>query len=436
MTSAVPIKPLDRAAEAQAVLETAGLDYPRGSRNSDGQIVGPPRPVLSNVISILEADPHYKGRASFDAFRQRIQWREARANETADDVPLADHHLDTLRDELGQDYRMHVTADVAHQAIRRVAKINERHPVREALAKLPPWDRVDRLAGLLPRYLGAADTPLNREIGTRWAISAVARILAPGCKVDTTLVLQGPQGCGKSTWVQMMALRPAWFSDTPLNLGDKDAFIGLQGVWLYEIGELAATRKKDVEIVKAFLTAQSDRVRLPYDKCTTDLPRQNVFVGTTNEEQFLTDSTGARRFWPVRVKALDRKALAADLAQLWAQALYLYRDARPGSVPWLLPPEVAAELAERHEEHSARHPWEDALDGGRIERLTNGQAGLLGFTCSDLLLDLGVELQHQSRSQEMILASLLKARGYERRKVSAGKSREWRYFPAAGGGAL
>ena len=135
MTSAVPIKPLDRAAEAQAVLETAGLDYPRGSRNSDGQIVGPPRPVLSNVVSILEADPHYKGRASFDAFRQRIQWREARANETADDVPLSDPHLDALRDELGQDYRMHVSADTAHQAIRRVAKINERHPVREALAK-------------------------------------------------------------------------------------------------------------------------------------------------------------------------------------------------------------------------------------------------------------------------------------------------------------
>ena len=413
----------DRAEQVNACgnNEKAGLEWPKTSLDNKGKWNGgPPKGTLTNLVSILTFDEFYIGQAAFDEFRQRVTWRGQ---------PLADHHLDELRDELGTDWRLHVGADVAHHAIRRVAYLNRHHPVRDWLEELPPWDRTKRLELLLPGYVGAVDTPLTRAMGRCFLISSVARILDPGCKVDTVLVLQGKQGCGKSTFVRELAGDPEWYSDTPLNLGDKDSYLGLQGCQFIELSELAATRKRDVEPVKAFISAQRDRVRLPYERTTTDLARQCVFIGTTNEEQFLPDQTGNRRFWPVRVGQLDLEALRRDHAQLWAEALYAYRDAPAGTIPWLLPREVHDELAERHDEHATRHPWEDALN---LELLAV-QFAVSGMTIGEALNRLEVPVQQQNRGHEMTVAGIMSSAGWTRRRVSDGKTRSWRYFPPRDG---
>jgi putative DNA primase/helicase len=188
------------------------------------------------------------------------------------------------------------------------------------------WDGVPRLCGWLATYLRATgNAPYLSAIGTRFLVSAVARVEKPGCQADHTLVLDGKQGTGKTSTVR--ALGGKFVTDGLPNLHDKDSAIHLQGVWIVELGELAAIRRTaDVESTKVFLSRTVDRFRPPYGRRTIDVPRQCVFIATTNETQYLKDPTGNRRFWPVSCGAIDLPSLVRDRDQLWAEAFVLYQQ--------------------------------------------------------------------------------------------------------------
>jgi predicted P-loop ATPase len=148
----------------------------------------------------------------------------------------------------------------------------------------------------------------------------VARVMRPGAQVDHMLVLEGGQGRGKSTALRVLA--GEWFSDAQLKLGDKDALLGLTNVWLYEVSELDAFSKADVTAVKAFLTTLNDHVRGVYERRVRRRPRQVVMAGTTNQQRYLRDMTGNRRFWPVTVgETVDTAKVAEWRDQLFAEAL-------------------------------------------------------------------------------------------------------------------
>ena len=201
------------------------------------------------------------------------------------------------------------------------------HPIRDYLDSLPVWDGTERVDRLLIDYLGAEDNSYTRAVMRKTLVAAVARIYEPGTKFDYILVLNGPQGIGKSTFFAKLGGK--WFSDslTVSDMRDKSGAEKLQGYWILELGELAGLRKMDVETVKSFITRTDDKFRQSYGINVENHPRQCVIVGSTNSTSgFLRDVTGNRRFWPVRVSGGTKKVWEmTEIDQIWAEALAKYR---------------------------------------------------------------------------------------------------------------
>lgn len=201
------------------------------------------------------------------------------------------------------------------------------HPVREYLDSLE-WDGTERLDTLLVEYMGAEDTPYVRSVTRKALCAAVARIYEPGIKFDSMLVLNGPQGMGKSTFYALLGRE--WFSDSLsiADMRDKTAAEKLQGYWILEIAEMNGIKKVDVETVKSFLSRTDDKFRQAYGTVVESHPRTNIIVGSSNSDSgFLRDITGNRRFWPVDVTGLGRRHPweLEDVDQVWAEAVVRYR---------------------------------------------------------------------------------------------------------------
>lgn len=212
--------------------------------------------------------------------------------------------------------------DLVADAVAAVARYHTYHPIRGDLARVI-WDGSPRLDSWLVRLAGAEDSPYVRAVGRKFLIQMVARVMRPGCKADHVLVLSGAQGIGKSTACRVLA-GDDYFSDSMPRIGGlgQEAEKHLMGKWVIEIGEMASLRKSEAEDMKAFITGQTDKLRRPYDRLDAAFPRQCVFIATTNDDEFLRDDTGGRRFWPVTVPGvIDTDALAAERDQLLAEAL-------------------------------------------------------------------------------------------------------------------
>jgi predicted P-loop ATPase len=170
--------------------------------------------------------------------------------------------------------------------------------------------------------------------------------MQPGCQADHVLVLEGAQGIGKTSAARVLAVRPEWFAGNLPDTHTKDAALQLCGRWIIEISELKAIRNSLVEATKNFITETRDTFRPPYGRRTGQFPRQCVFIATTNEREYLRDLSGNRRYWPVRCARIDVAALERDRAQLYAEALHLYRA---GSAWHLSDDEIRLALAEQQE---------------------------------------------------------------------------------------
>jgi predicted P-loop ATPase len=277
----------------------------------------------ANVLHALRAAPELAGLVQFNEFAARVEfshsppWRQVQPGSEWTDADDVD--LQAWLQIRGLEVNARGTiAD----CVSRVSRDSPTHPVRHHLAGLT-WDRRERLTHWLLDYLGADGPPAYLEaIGPAFLVSAVARVMRPGCQADHVLVLEGPQGAGKTTAVRILG-RP-WVTEGTPDLAHKDAAMHLAGVWLVELSELAGMRRGEVEHVKAFISRNVDRYRPPYGRRTVDEPRQCVFVATTNEVAYLRDPTGNRRFWPVRCTDIDLAALERDRDQLWAEALLHY----------------------------------------------------------------------------------------------------------------
>ncbi|WP_322173929.1 virulence-associated E family protein [Acutalibacter caecimuris] len=279
--------------------------------------------TLRNLTIILENDPNLKPLV----FNQLLDGMEIKGDvpwkhpskfwRDADDAQLisyVDTHYGTFS---ARNYDIAVT---------KVSDDRSYHPIRAFIEQLPEWDGVERVDTLLIDYLAAEDTPYVRAVTRKTLCAAIKRVLAPGSKFDSMLVLNGPQGVGKSTLIAKLA--GEWFSDS-LNLSDtkdKTAAEKLQGYWILEIGELAGLRKAEVETLRSFLSRQNDIYRAAFGKRATPHLRQCVFFGTTNAESgYLRDTTGNRRFWPVKTPGGGRKhsweLTEEDIRQIWAEVL-------------------------------------------------------------------------------------------------------------------
>ncbi|MBZ4336441.1 VapE domain-containing protein [Corallococcus sp. AS-1-12] len=349
-TPAQPLLPVDEGQPAPEAWGKALLTYE--TRDGETRL----RNCEANIYAILLHSPEWRGTLRFNEVTKEI--------EHAGSPLRADVHQDGLDAEIavwlqGSSYgRLGLMPRPAQvrDVLRQVAHANAYDPLRDYLEGLV-WDGTPRIDAFLERYLGASgDTEHLRTIGPKWLISAVARALKPGCKVDTVLILEGAQGLRKSTAFRVLA--GAWYSDATLDIGHKDSAALASQFWVIELAELDAVRRaSDVQALKAYVSRSEDTYRPPYGRVTVRTARRCVFVGTTNSEEYLrNDPSGYRRWWPVRCTSIDIEALRADRAQLWAEAVARFQKGEK----WWLTEEEAARA-----ESQARERSETPNDGKR-----------------------------------------------------------------------
>ena len=314
----------ERQAMVGADFATVGDDWQTGLELlKSGEI----KDTLSNIILILQCDPNLQGIAynqhsnCIDVKEGKLPWKQVKSGWNDSDVAGAKAYIDGI---------YHIWSPGKFKdGLLSVAAERAYHPIREYFAALPSWDNIERLDTLLIVYLGAEDNAYVRAIMRKTLCAAVARIYEPGIKFDHILVLNGPQGIGKSTFFSKLGGK--WFSDS-LSLSDmrdKTAPEKLQGNIILEMGELAGLKKVDVETVKSFISRTDDKYRPSYGMTVESHPRQCVIVGSTNcESGFLRDVTGNRRFWPIRVSGdgIKKAWQLTEVDQVWAEAIVRYKD--------------------------------------------------------------------------------------------------------------
>ncbi|MBO8164686.1 MAG: virulence protein E [Brevibacillus sp.] len=322
---------------------------------------GLPLPTAGNVELILTNGP-WRGVLAYDAFgnteviRKPLPWRDReRPNRSYEPWLAADDKR--LQHWFAKVYGIN-SAKLIQNAFTEVVHKNTFHPIK-AYIESTTWDGVTRAERVFITYLGAADTHYVRQVTRKMLLAAVTRLYRPGCKFDQMLVLVGPQGAGKSSLLAKLGRE--WFSDSLRTFENKEAGEHLQSGWIFEIGELSAMKKSEVEEVKAFLSKTEDRYRVAYDRQVSEFPRKCVFFGTTNTRDFLRDTTGNRRFWPVevdpsRAELSHWEHLTDDVvSQIWAEVLSWYR-AGEGL-------ELDSEAREEAERQQAAHMESDPREG-------------------------------------------------------------------------
>jgi predicted P-loop ATPase len=295
------------------------------------------------------------------------------------------------------------------------ARRNTFHPVCDYLAGLE-WDGVARLNDWLVRLAGAQDTEFVRAVGQLFLIAAVRRVRKPGCKFDEMLILESAQGMNKSSAMKVLAVRDDWFGeDLPLTADNKKVVEQTAGKWIIEAAELRGDLKR-VDKLKAFLSTGCDRARLSYERLQDDHPRHFVIVGTTNNERYLHDPTGNRRFWPVRVGTFDVEGLRAERDQLWAEAAH--REAAGENIR--LDPALWDSAAQQQAQREAVDPWEE-----RLSDVFEGRTGKVRIEDIWTLLERPAGQRTQNDNDR--LGTVMRRLGYERKKLRIEGEPRWCY---------
>jgi hypothetical protein len=355
------------------------------------------RATLHNVELIVKNDDRLVGLPQLNEFTQETVQRtppgtkrKSRANAAKDTRQLSGRVWevrDTLNGEIwssSRDYSIRSILEAPKTQGGYGMKISDRdlkaatvlaawqnsfHPVREYLSGLV-WDRTPRMERLFIDYLGCADSPYTRNVARLMMLAAVSRVFEPGSKWDYAIILEGLQGAGKSTFIRTLGRR--WFSELEGDFHDgKEMVEKIQGSWIVEIPELSGFSRSDVQSIKAFISRQTDKVRLAYEARAMEFPRQCILIGSTNDKEYLRDPTGGRRFFPVEchVESIDNAALRQNIDQLWAEARAVYVQMRKecpvemGDLPLYLENADAAEEAARLQESRRVESADDALAG-------------------------------------------------------------------------
>jgi putative DNA primase/helicase len=402
-----------------------------------------PGATRENVLHAMRRDVALQGLVGLNEFSHQVfklrstpwpspdgVWSEV------DDLKLAEYMVTR------HDFAQSLSHASVEQALKVIAHEHRFHPVRERFLKLA-WDGSDRLIRWLFEALGLnSDAMPPRQAqyiahaGKWFLMGMVRRVLQPGCKWDYMLVLEGPQGFRKSTLGKVLA--GDYFSDTHLNLGDKDSYLQLQGRLLHEFSELHSLSGKDVTLVKAFLTSTTDYLRAPFDRRPAEYPRQCVFFGTSNNTKWARDRSGNRRFWPVEVvQPIDTDWVEENLDQLFAEAVHRV-NAGERSYPtheeerqWFMP-----EQAKRVQSTATEEALFQYLCGQRDAKGANKElVAPSEATLISCLEGIGIDVAKSAgnRMVQSEVVELLHKWGWQLRRSSRqiNGSRPYKYFPPA-----
>jgi len=403
---------------------------PKFKRDKKGAIEA----TIGNVLMALRAT-HYSGMViRKDNFKDAIMFAPVCGNQW---MTFGDDDYTSLRESLERRGFKPLGRELIRDAVGLVARDNQFDSAIEWLNQ-QGWDGVGRVETFLSVYLGVPDSPYIRAV-SRYIWTALAgRVLVPGIKTDMVPILVGGQGLRKSTAVAAMSPHEDYFAE--FNLADRDADMSrkMRGRLVGEIGELRGLHTKDLESIKSFLTQTHEKWTPKFKEFETTFARRLVFFGTTNQEEFLADLTGNRRFLPIKPVGtirdhdgkwmIDTDAIVRDRDQLWAEGAAMFS----ASGVAFAEAEFLAESV--HEEHVITDPWAetvndwlDAVDpiNGEIPRTRNF------LRVSEVALDaLGLDAKSVGKAQEMRIAAVLKQIGYIRKKLRIGGSPSWVFVPA------
>lgn len=393
------------------------------TRTRDGHVEG----TMHNLITIIENDERLRDLFWLnDSSNQVVMARPAPWHgSTRDEFVDADSSELAAWLQHPERYGMKCSDDNVLKAVIAVARRHRRHPIRDYLTGVQ-WDGTPRVETMLIDMFGARDSTYARQASLCFMVGAVARVLwvdrnnpSIGAKVDFMLVLEGPQGKHKSTSLSEL-FGTYWFVETAESPTGKDFYQVIQGCWGVEIGEMDSFGKADVTAVKVAITRRTDKFRAPYERLPSSYRRECVFVGTTNDREYLKDATGGRRFLPVRADGnVDVSRIVAERDQLWAEAVRLFLDRFPF---WVLPDDAPAEQAARYIGDS----WEARVEqflAGQFRKAGDGReiapqrlkltAGRVLWTTTDELLEfaIGMDPARHDRSAQMRVANIMKRLG-------------------------
>ena len=402
--------------------------------------------MFLQLLAKTEDEPHWKAALCANAFTETI--------EVSDPFPpklgqMPGFHR-AMRDEDALEALAYWQANgfprvkkgTVWDVLLLAATRNSYHPVRGWLEG-PSWDGQKRVARLFLDYFpgelpddkqdqGRHDEVTNycKHVAICFMVGAVARIFQPGCKLDTLPVLVSPQGFNKSQGLRALVPDPAWYSDDlSAAVWDRDAKESLVGKWIVELSEFPHIRK-EIEKTKAFFSRQTDRYRRAYGRLNTDHPRQCVFCATANELEFL-DVTGNRRCWPIPLaQQADVEAIERDREQLWAEAVYLYRE----GFKWWLSPSLEAIAGGMQDAFVEGDEWDEPIQEFIDDKTAVNNGTCPPFLLRDVLEHLGFgftpgEKIFATKADEMRAARRLRRLGFRRdphrSRSTAGRSPVW-----------
>lgn len=362
---------------------------------------------LNNATLVLERDRNCRGLVWYDGFLQRVMTGNASFPPSdAAHVPTKGPREWTDADDINLTLYMQralglqkIGVEIVTKAVIGHAYRTVKNCVRDWLDGLI-WDGTERIAHFFPDHFGAENSVYSRAVGRNFWLTIAARVYRPGCQVDNMVILEGMQGSGKSKALRIIG--GAWFAEQHEAVTGKGFFETLQGKLLVEIGEMDAFNKSEVTKVKQVVSCPSDRYRESYGRHAKDHPRQCVFVGTTNRDDWNRDETGARRFWPIACRdAIDADALTSNRDQLFAEAVTLFKD---GASWWEMPTE------ETTAQQKARY-----TDDIWHERIADYLALRTEVLIPDILEEkLGVRVPDQTKAEQMRVGACLRVLGWDR----------------------
>ena len=289
--------------------------------------------TIENCMTVFYRDPLLKGAIRKNELTCRLDLKMKTGWKRSISSSLTEVDEYQIQRYMESNYGLRSENNI-NKAIHIIASENGYHPIKQYLESLE-WDGEERIKHAMTRYLGVDEDEYSEALMKLLLTAAIKRIYEPGCKYDIMVCAVGGQGAGKSTFFRFLAINDDWFSDDLQKIDDEQVYRKMQGHWFIEMSEMLGTvNAKSIEEIKSFLSRTKETYKVPYEKYPEDRPRQCVFVGTSNDLQFLPfDMTGNRRFAPIlaypeRVEKhiLEDEAEArAYFVQVWAEAMELYR---------------------------------------------------------------------------------------------------------------
>ncbi len=357
---------------------------------------GDPVSNADNVLRILERLPVFENFVWYDEFHKRYFTRyksdSIREWSDIDDLVLTTF----LQRKIGL---RHISDKIVSNAIKIYAHKNIKNEPKGWLESLG-WDGTERTSHFLEDYLGADKNEYTRGASKNFWTGMIARIYKPGCQLDNMVVLEGPQGIGKTR--ALRAIGGRWYTEANESVTSKDFFMILHGKLIIEIAELDSFSRAETTRIKQVVTCTTDRYRSPYDRRAQDHPRMCVFVGTTNEDSYLRDNTGGRRFWPIRCGDIRIDLIEANRDQLFAEAVVCFKS----GATWYEMPD--ADTKREQEARRQGDEWESV-----ISTFLTGRADV---TVSEIATDcLKIDIGKLEKGTQMRIANVLRSVGWHRK---------------------